>query len=93
MPAENCRLEIRLQPGSSRAEVVGVDAEGRLRVRVRESPVDGQANRALLKLLADRLGVPRSALRIASGLKSRNKTVELAGFDRDSAMWVLIGER
>ena len=69
-----------------------MDAADRLRVRVRESPVDGQANRALIKLLADRLGVPISAVRIASGLKSRNKVVEIAGFDRDSAMRVLIGD-
>ena len=72
--------------------MVGVDAADRLRVRVCESPVDGQANRALIKLLAERLGVPISAVRIASGLKSRNKVVELAGFDKDSAMRALIGD-
>ena len=72
--------------------MVGVDAADRLRVRVCESPVDGQANRALIKLLADRLGVPIGAVRIASGLKSRNKVVELAGFDKDSAMRALIGD-
>ena len=72
--------------------MVGVDAADRLRVRVCESPVDGQANRALIKLLADRLGVPIGAMRIASGLKSRNKVVELAGFDKDSAMRALIGD-
>ena len=68
-----------------------MDAADQLRVRVQESPVDGQANRALIKLLADRLGVPISAVRIVSGLKSRNKVVELAGFDKDSAIRVLIG--
>ena len=69
-----------------------MDAANRLRVRVQESPVDGQANRALIKLLADRLGVPISAVRIVSGLKSRNKVVEIAGLDRDSAMRALIGD-
>ena len=69
-----------------------MDDADRLRVRVCESPVDGQANRALIKLLADRLGVPISAVRIASGLKSRNKVVEIADFDRDSAMSALIGD-
>ena len=69
-----------------------MDAANRLRVRVQESPVDGQANRALIKLLADRLGVPISVVRIASGLKSRNKVVEIAGLDRDSAMRGLIGD-
>ncbi len=69
-----------------------MDGADRLRVRVRESPVDGQANRALIKLLADKLGVPIGTVRIASGLKSRNKVVELAGFDRDSAMRALIDD-
>ncbi len=91
MPAEKCRLDIRLQPRSSRAEVVGVDSAGRLRVRVRESPVDGHANRALIVLLADQLGLPKSAVRIVSGLRSRTKVVELSGFDKDAAMRVLTG--
>ena len=91
MPVKKCRLDIRLQPRSSRAEVVGVDSAGRLRVRVRESPVDGQANRALVVLLADRLGIPKSAVRIVSGLRSRNKVVELSGFDKDAAIRALTG--
>ena len=91
MAAEKCRLDIRLQPRSSIAEVVGVDSAGRLRVRVRESPVDGQANRALVVLLADRLGIPKRAVRIVSGLRSRNKVVELYGFDKDASMRVLTG--
>ena len=72
--------------------MVGIDAAGRIRVRVRESPVDGQANRALIAFLADRLGIPKSAVRIVFGLRSHNKVVELTGFDTDSAMWVLMGE-
>ncbi len=75
------------------SEVVGVDTGGRIRVRVRESPVDGQANRALIKLLADRLGIPRSSVRIASGLKSKYKVVEIAGIHRVSAIRELVGER
>lgn len=93
MPAEKCRLDIRLLPRSSRAEVVGVDTAGRLRVRVRESPVDGQANRALIVLLADRLSIPKDAVRFVSGLRSRNKVVELYGFDKDAVTRVLTGGR
>lgn len=93
MLAKKCRIDIRLQPRSSRAEVVDVDSAGRLRVRVRESPVDGQANRALIVLLADRLGIPKNAVRVVSGLRSRNKVVELSGLEKDSAMRVLISGR
>lgn len=71
----------------------GFDPEGRIRVRVRESPVDGKANRALIRLVADRLGLTVSAVRITSGLKSRNKVVEIAGIHRDSAIRELVGNR
>lgn len=71
--------------------MVGVDSAGRLRVWVRESPVDGQANRALVVLLADLLGIPKSAVRIVSGLRSRNKVVELSGLEKDAVIRVLMG--
>ena len=73
--------------------MVGVDAEDRIRVRVRESPVDGKANRALIRLLADRLGLTVSSVRITSGLKSKNKVVEITGIHGNSAIRELVGER
>ena len=55
-------LPIRLTPGASSDRIDGwdVDAEGRpvLKVRVRARPVEGEANAALIKLLAKSLGVP-----------------------------------
>ncbi len=49
--------------------------DGVLRVRVTAPPVDGAANEALLRLLADRLGVPRRDLRLVSGASARQKVV------------------
>jgi uncharacterized protein YggU (UPF0235/DUF167 family) len=58
-----------------------VDAEGRtvLKVRVRARPVEGEANEALISLLARALGVPRSAVVLQRGGQSRTKTVEVGG--------------
>lgn len=74
------RLSVRLTPRGGADRVDGV-VDGVLRVRVAAPPVDGAANKALLRLLADELGVPRSAVHLASGDTSRTKVVEVDGLD------------
>ena len=70
------RIEVRVQPRASSNEIVGF-REGVLRVRLQAPPVDGAANDALVRFLADEFGVPRRQVRIVSGLGSRNKIVEV----------------
>jgi uncharacterized protein len=53
--------------------------DGVLRVRVAAAPVDGAANEALLRLLADELGVPRRDVRLVAGATSRGKLVAVDG--------------
>jgi uncharacterized protein YggU (UPF0235/DUF167 family) len=50
-----------------------------IRVRVAAPPVDGAANEALSRLLAERLGVPRSAVEVTAGAARRSKVVQVAG--------------
>jgi len=77
------RLPVKLNPGASadRIDGWGVDAEGRavLLARVRARPVEGEANAALLKLLAKALSVRASALSIQRGGQSRTKMVLIDG--------------
>ena len=73
-----------LRPKASADEVVGTVAgdlsiENRLAVRVRALPHKGQANAALCKLIAKTFGVAKGEVAIASGHKSRHKTVLLRG--------------
>lgn len=68
-------LNIRLQPRASRDEIVGAQADGRLKIRITAPPVDGKANEYLLRYLADACGVPRSAVTLVSGQTGRNKRV------------------
>ena len=79
------RLPVRLMPGASTERIDGwdVDADGRpvLKVRVRARPVEGEANEALIRLLAKTLGTPRSAVSLARGGQSRLKMIEIAGLD------------
>jgi uncharacterized protein (TIGR00251 family) len=51
----------------------------RLRVRLAAPPVDGAANEALVRWLAERLGVARGLVRVVSGQTGRNKVVAVAG--------------
>ena len=72
------RLRVRVQPRASRSEIAGAHGE-ELRIRLQAPPVDGAANDALVRLLAEALGVPRSAVEIVSGLAGRSKTVVVRG--------------
>lgn len=81
--AGGLRLAVRLTPKSSadRIQGVAVDDAGRaaLKVAVTAPPEDGKANAALEKLLAKRLGLPRTTVSVVSGHTGRSKLVHLAG--------------
>lgn len=74
----SCSFMVRVQPRASRDEIVGEYQEG-LKIRLTAPPVDDRANEALRKLLASRLKVALSAVRIISGEHSRTKQVEIQG--------------
>jgi hypothetical protein len=79
------RIRVRLTPRSTRDEIVGWQ-DGSLRVRVSAPPVEGKANAALERLLAKALGVPKIAVGIVSGGRSREKTVVIDGLSQDEAL-------
>lgn len=69
---------IHVSPRAARAGVGGVHGDA-LRVAVREPPVEGKANAACVRALAEALGVPRAAVSLDPGAKGRRKRVEVAG--------------
>lgn len=70
-------IRLRVTPRSSRSEIAGY-ADGVLAVRVTAPPAEGQANKAVVQVLARALGCPKSAISIKSGASGRHKTVEIA---------------
>ncbi len=66
-------LLIHVQPRASRNKIVGPHGE-RLKIAVQSPPADGKANKALQKLLAKHLGLPKSRVILRSGHASREKT-------------------
>lgn len=77
------RLAVRVQPGASadRIEGKGSDDAGRLfvKIRVRARPEDGAANAAVEAVVAKALGLPKSAVRVVTGAKTRIKGLEIEG--------------
>jgi len=71
-------LKVYLQPKSSKNEVVGPYRDG-IKVKVTAPPVEGQANEALIRFLAEELGVSPSRIEIMRGLHSREKTLRISG--------------
>jgi len=69
-------LELHVQPGAKRTEVAG-EHGGALKLRLAAPPVDGQANDALLRFLAEAFGVPLRSVTLVRGAASRSKRVRV----------------
>jgi uncharacterized protein (TIGR00251 family) len=78
---EGLVLPVRAQPGARKAGVMGEQA-GALKIAVTVPPADGRANRALIEVLREILGVKRSQVELLSGAKSRDKRFLLRGLNR-----------
>jgi uncharacterized protein (TIGR00251 family) len=85
MTKPTTRLRLRVSPGARRAAIVGRYGEA-WKVRVSAPPERGQANDAVVRLLAERLGLPPSGVSLVSGAASRDKVVELRGLDEAEAV-------
>jgi uncharacterized protein (TIGR00251 family) len=84
-------LTVRIQPRASKNEVVRLE-NGGLKIRLTAPPVDGAANEALVKFLADQFSVTRSQVEIVSGHTGRDKIVRISGMNSDDAESLLCKE-
>ncbi len=75
---EGCSFLVRVAPRGRRDEIIGLHGDA-LKVRLTAPPVEGRANRALVKFLARQLGVPSGAVEIRSGHTGRQKRVWVRG--------------
>jgi hypothetical protein len=71
---------VRIVPRASRSEIAG-EYNGALRVRIAAPPVDGAANRELVRTLAKIFKLPQNAVEIVSGANSKSKMVRVCGAD------------
>lgn len=71
-------IDVLVQPRASRAKI-GPRHDGRIKIAVTAPPVDGEANAAVVALLAKSLGIAKSAIEVIAGTSSRRKTIRIAG--------------
>nr|Q478W6.1 RecName: Full=UPF0235 protein Daro_3887 [Dechloromonas aromatica RCB] len=71
-------LTLHIQPGAKKSEFAGLHGDA-LKIRLAAPPVDGKANEALIRFIADALGLAKSAVHLKSGQTSRRKVLEILG--------------
>jgi len=67
---------VKVKPAAKENKIEKVEEKSFL-ISVKEPPVMGRANKAVLKLLADYFNISASQFRIKSGLKSRQKIIQI----------------
>jgi len=88
-------LYVRVVPGAKKSQLAGEEG-GRLKVRIQAPPVEGKANRELLRLLARELGLKKNRIALIAGERSRNKELLLKDMSPAEARLVLksaLGEK
>ncbi len=83
--ADGVELRLRIQPRAKASEVVGPHGD-ELKIRVQAPPVDGKANLALVRFLADLLQVPRADVTLTGGSGSRSKRLRVRGIGIETAL-------
>ena len=90
MSAPGCRLKVKVVPGASRTEIVGLLGDA-IKVRVAAPPEGGKANREVVAILAERLGLPLAQVTVLSGQSPPAKVIGLVGVAENEAKARLLG--
>ena len=83
-----CLIHCLATPRASR-NALAAWHDGRLKVALAAPPVDGEANKTLIKFMAEVLQIPKSSLSVASGATGRRKTLQVNGLSVDAVKNIL----
>lgn len=75
-------VTLHVQPGAKRSNIAGLHGDA-LKIRLAAPPIEGRANQALLKYLAELFAVPLRQIELKQGAQSRHKVVVISGSARD----------
>lgn len=70
------RIAVQVMPNAARSEVLE-EIEGSLKIRLKALPIEGRANDALVRFIADLLDLPKGRVSVTRGLSSRQKLLEV----------------
>ncbi len=88
---DGCSLKCWIQPRSSRNAVVGAHGDA-LKIALTAPPLDGKANKELLKFLAKYLKLSKSDIHLVSGESSRTKVIRISGLNKEAVSKELCSE-
>ena len=84
-------ITIHVQPGARKTEVVGLYGEA-IKIKVAATPERGIANDALVDFIAEKLDVPKNAVKLVRGRTGRSKTIAIEGMTEEEARARLLRE-
>jgi uncharacterized protein len=82
-------LRFHVVPNARFDNVLG-DHGGAVKIKLRAPAVEGKANAALIRFLADRLQLPRSSVVLEGGHRSRDKVIRIDGLSDEDVRWRLL---
>lgn len=85
-------LKVRVHPGARTTGISGTLGDA-LKVELQSPPVDGKANAALLRFVAEKLRLPRAAVTLKSGTTGRDKVLAITGTDVNTLSSLLDGKK
>lgn len=71
------RLKVKIQPRSKKNEIAGILPNGTIKIKIAAPPLEGRANKELVKFLSEEYSVPKSQIQILQGKNSSYKLVEM----------------
>jgi len=84
-PGNKAKISLHVYPSASRTEVLGFK-DGVLQVKVSSPPTKGKANRQLITLLSQLLGISKASVNIVKGHNIRHKVIAIDGFSLEEVM-------
>lgn len=76
---DECSINVHISPGARKNQVVGITIDGVVKIKISAPPVEGKANKGMVKYLSEVLSIPVSRIIIERGEKSHTKQVRILG--------------
>lgn len=74
-------ITVRVTPRMAKNEIYGILDDGTVKIRLTAPPVEGKANKELVRFLADVLEMPVSAIEIVAGLNGHDKLITILNIE------------
>ena len=87
---ESCVINVRVVPRSSKINIEALGHD-QYKIKLTSPPVEGEANKQLVRVLAEKLSIPLNRIEIISGATSRLKRVRITGFQGNELTSLLCG--